>query len=120
MTLCALVGGAGDVGGARVFDGADLGGVFPSIGVADFGEVLALGITAVARGLAIADAIEVVFELLPGDGCSILPVALGGDHLAEVVVAVVPVAAVFGFDAGALVGVVVGVVETIGGSRRVR
>ena len=43
----------------------------------------------------------------------ILPVALGGDHLAEVVVAVGPIAAVFGFDSGALIGVIVSVVKRL-------
>ena len=112
--FCVLVGGAGDVGGAEVFDGADLGGVFPSIGVADFGEVLAVDITASSgAALRLPMPSKSYSNWLPGNGLTVFPVALGGDHLAKVVIAVVPVAAVFGFDAGALVGVIVAVVERL-------
>ena len=45
-------------------------------------------------GLAVADVIEAIFELLPGDGGAVGPEVFAGDHLAEGVVLVNPVGAV--------------------------
>ena len=110
---CVLVCSAGDVGDAGMVDGADLGVVGGAFGVADFGEVFAFGIGAVAGALAVADGVEGVLVLLPGDWCAVLPVALCGDHLTEVVVAVFPIAAVCHFDALTLVDGVETVVERL-------
>ena len=74
-------------------------------------EVGAGGVAAVGGGSAVANVIETVLELLPGDGGAIGPVVFAGGDLAESVVVVEPVGGVGVGDAGALVGGVVVVGE---------
>ena len=78
-------------------------------------EVGTAGVAAVGGGLAVADVIEAVLELLSGDGGAIGPEAFAGSDLAESVVLVNPVAAVGVGGAGALVGGVVVVGEGVEG-----
>ena len=64
----------------------------------------AAGVAAVGGGLAVADVIEAILELLPGDGGAVGPEAFAGGYLAEGVVLINPVGTVGVGGAGALVG----------------
>ena len=97
---CLEIDGDGGVAAGSALDFGEAGdgalGVLVEVvgGVGLDTEVGTAGIAAVGGGLAVADVIESVLELLAGDGGAVGPEAFAGGHLAEGVVLVNPVGGV--------------------------
>jgi len=71
-------------------------------------------IAAGGRRFAVADVVEAILILLASNDCAVAPVALAEGDLAQRVVLIEPAGTVRVRDTGALIGRVVGVIETDG------